>query len=435
MEITEILKSQRAYFGTGATRTAKFRLEALKKLQAAIRRNENAIAGAMKKDLNKHPFESYMCETGIVLEEIRFHIKHVEEWMRVKPVQTPFAQFHAKSFVSPEPYGLTLIMSPWNYPVNLCLEPLVGAISAGNCAVVKPSAYTAATSRVISDMLRETFPPEYVAVVEGGRQENEALLQEKFDYIFFTGSISVGKTVMEAAAKNLTPLTLELGGKSPAIVDKTADLALAARRIAFGKVMNAGQTCVEPDYLLIESCVRDEFIGEFKRALARFFPDGDMSDMATIISDKHYQRKKEMLKGQKAVIGGGYDDARRFIEPTVLVDVTPDALVMQEEIFAPILPVLTWTELGEVIEFVRERPKPLALYLFTKSRDTEQRVLDSCSFGGGCINDTVIHLATPHMSFGGVGNSGMGSYHGKASFDTFTHYRSIVKKSTWMDLP
>jgi len=435
MEISEIVKNQRTYFATGATRTEKFRLESLKKLQAAIRKNEDAIAAAMKKDLHKHPFESYMSETGIVLDEIRFHLKHVEEWMRVRPVQTPIAQFHSRSFVSPEPYGLTLIMSPWNYPVNLCLEPLVGAISAGNCAVVKPSAYAAATSRVISDMLSETFPPEYIAVVEGGRQENTALLVEKFDYIFFTGSIAVGKTVMASAAKNLTPVTLELGGKSPAIVDRTADLRMAARRIAFGKIMNAGQTCVEPDYLLIEESVRDRFIEEFRRALDRFFPNGDFSDMATIISEKHYARKKEMLAGQNAVIGGGFDDTRRFIEPTVLVDVSPDALVMQEEIFAPILPVLTWTDLSEAVDFVRERPRPLALYLFTKSRDTEKRVLDSCSFGGGCINDTVIHLATPHMSFGGVGNSGMGSYHGKASFDTFTHYRSIVKKSTWMDLP
>lgn len=435
MDISEIVTKQRTYFGSGETRTVKFRRESLQKLQAAIRKNEKAIAEAMKMDLNKHPFESYMCETGIVLDEIRFHMKRVEEWMRTRPVQTPLAQFHAKSFVAPEPYGLTLIMSPWNYPVNLCLEPLVGAISAGNCAVVKPSAYTAATSRIISEMLSSTFSPEYIAVVEGGRQENTALLSEKFDYIFFTGSISVGKTVMEAAAKNLTPVTLELGGKSPVIVDHTADIKLAARRIAFGKVMNAGQTCVEPDYLLIERSRRDEFIDEFRSALSQFFPDGDLSDMATIISEKHYLRKKEMLRGQKAVIGGGFDDNRRFIEPTVLVDVSPDSLVMQEEVFAPILPVLTWTELDEAIEFVRERPKPLALYLFTKDRNTEKRVLDNCSFGGGCINDTVIHLATPHMGFGGVGSSGMGSYHGKASFDTFTHYRSIVKKSTWIDLP
>lgn len=435
MEITEIVRKQRAYFESGATRPIGFRVAALKKLQAVLRGNEARIAAAVREDLGKDRFESYMSETGLVLDEVRFHLKHLDAWMRTRPVRTPLPQFYAKSFVVPEPYGVVLILSPWNYPVNLCLTPLVGAISAGNCAVVKPSAYAPATSRVLAGILAEIFRPEYIAVVEGGRQENTALLQEKFDYIFFTGSVAVGKTVMEAAAQNLTPVTLELGGKSPVIVDGTADVRLAARRIAFGKVMNAGQTCVAPDYLLIESSARGAFIEAYRCALDEFFPRGEMSDMATIVSDKHYQRKKEMLMGQNAVIGGGFDDSRRFIAPTLLVDVDPDSLVMREEIFAPILPILTWDDLQSAIDFVRARPKPLALYLFTKNKAAEKRVLDACSFGGGCINDTVVHLATPYMGFGGVGNSGMGQYHGKASFDTFTHCRSVMKKSDWIDLP
>ncbi len=435
MEIAKIVKEQREYFLTGVTRPLAFRLNALKKLQKALQNNEDVISEALKKDLNKQHIETYMCETGLVLNEIRFHIKHLARWMRWKVVPTPLSQFHSKSFIVPEPYGLVLIMTPWNYPIYLCLEPLIGAISSGNCAIIKPSAYAPETSRMIAKLISDTYSPKYITVVEGSRKENNALLDQKFDYIFFTGSAAVGQVVMAAAAQNLTPVTLELGGKSPVIVDKTADLAVAARRVAFGKVLNAGQTCVEPDYLLIEGSVRDTFIEEYRRALDQFFPNGDMSDMVTIINEKHYVRKKEMLEGQKAVIGGRYVDERRFIEPTVLVDVDPDSLVMQEEIFAPILPVLTWTDLSEAIKFVQSRPKPLALYLFTGDKNVQKCILDNCSFGGGCINDTIIHVATPYMGFGGVGNSGMGQYHGKLSFDTFTHYRSIVKKSTWLDLP
>ena len=435
MNITQLVARQRAYFETGATRSPEFRLNALKNLQAAMRRNEKLIFDALKQDLNKTPMESYMCENGIVLEEIRYHLKHLPKWIRNRPVPTPMAQFHAKSFVAPEPHGVALIMSPWNYPIQLCLCPLVGAISGGNCVVVKPSAYAPATSAAIAKILGETFDPEYIAVVEGGREQNSALLEEKFDYIFFTGSVAVGKVVMEAASRHLTPVTLELGGKSPVIVDETADVKLAARRIAFGKVLNAGQTCVEPDYLLIHKSVKDAFVGAFAAALKQFFPGGDMGNMPTIISEKHYRRVKGLLEGQKILLGGGTDDARRFVEPTLLGDVSPDAPVMQEEIFGPILPILTYETLDEAIRLIRSRPKPLALYLFTASREVEKKVLNSCAFGGGCINDTIIHLATSQMPFGGVGESGMGSYHGKQSFDTFTHYRSIVRKSTWLDLP
>ena len=435
MNAAELIGRQRAYFESGATRSLEFRLGALQRWYDALQSHEGLIFDAMRQDLNKAPLETYMCEMGLVLEEIRFHRKHLRRWMRCRTVPTPMAQFPSKSFISPEPYGVALILSPWNYPVQLCLSPLVGAISGGNCAVVKPSAYAPATSAALAKILGECFDPAYIAVVEGGRAENSALLEERFDYIFFTGSVAVGKVVMEAASRHLTPVTLELGGKSPVIVDQTADIALAARRIAFGKVLNAGQTCVEPDYLLIQRSVKSQFVDAFQRALDAFFPKGDYSDLPHIISEKHYQRVKGLVSGQKVLLGGHTDDALRLIEPTLLDDVDPASPVMQEEIFGPILPMVPYDDLEEAIRLIRSRPKPLALYLFTSDRGTEQRVLSSCSFGGGCINDTIIHLATTHMPFGGVGQSGMGSYHGKKSFDTFTHERSIVKKATWLDLP
>ena len=435
MNTEELVRAQRAYFETGVTRPLEFRLAQLRKLQRALQENEALLENAMYSDFRKAPMEVYMCETGMVLEEVRFHLKHLRSWMRERTVPTPLAQFHAKSFVSPEPYGVALIIAPWNYPVQLCLSPLVGAISGGNCAVLKPSAYAPATSAAIAKIIAQTFDPQYIAVVEGGRAENSALLAQRFDTIFFTGSVAVGKVVIEAAAKHLTPVTLELGGKSPVIVDETADLKLAARRIAFGKVLNAGQTCVEPDYLLIQRSVKDAFVDAYRQALREFFPDGKMDEMPVIVSEKHFARVSQLLEGQNAVLGGQTDAATRFVAPTLLDDVRPDSPVMQEEIFGPILPMLCYDRLDEAIAFIRSREKPLALYLFTSDRQTERRVLDSCSFGGGCINDTIIHLATTHMPFGGVGHSGMGSYHGKKSFETFTHARSIVKKSTWLDLP
>jgi aldehyde dehydrogenase (NAD+) len=435
LDIKSIVARQREFFESGATRPLSFRMDALRKLQKALQEQGDLIAQAMKSDLNKSSFESYMTETGMVLDEIRFHLKHLPRWVKTRSVPTPITQFHAKSFVAPEPFGVALIMSPWNYPVQLCLDPVVGAISGGNCAVIKPSAYAPATSSALTKIIGETFPPEYLTVIEGGREQNNALLEEKFDYIFFTGSVEVGKTVMEAASKHLTPVTLELGGKSPVIVDETANLKLAARRIAFGKVLNAGQTCVAPDYLLIHHSVRDRFLEEYKQALNEFFPGGDMSEMPVIISEKHFRRVSTLLEGEKAMIGGGTDASRRYIEPTVLTNITPESPVMQEEIFGPILPVMTYEDLNECIRFIRSRPRPLAFYLFSESRTVEEKILNTCSFGGGCVNDTIIHLANSHMGFGGVGYSGMGSYHGKLSFDTFTHYRSIVRKSTWLDLP
>lgn len=429
MDIHEIVESEKHFFRTGVTRGVDFRIDMLKKFRKAIIENDELISAALKADLNKQPFESYMCETGLLLEEINFHIKRLKKWSKTRRVKSGIGQLPGKSYVCPEPYGVVLIMAPWNYPVQLCLMPLVGAISAGNCAVVKPSAYAPESSRVISKLIESAFPTGFVTAVEGGRDANKVLLDEPFDYIFFTGSVAVGKTVMEAAAKRLTPVTLELGGKSPIIVDETANLPLAARRIAFGKVLNAGQTCVAPDYLMIEKSVEAPFIEEYKKALADFFPDGDMSGMVRIINDKHFERVCNILDNSGSIaIGGARDAETRFIEPAVLTGVPVDSPAMQQEIFGPVLPVLPYEKLDDCIDFIRSRPKPLALYIFSENKMNQEKVLNSCSFGGGCINDTVIHLASSHMSFGGVGESGMGSYHGRKSFDTFTHYRSVLKQ-------
>ena len=434
MNISETVISQRKYFESGKTRSLSFRKEALKSLKRAIKANEELICEALLSDLNKPKSETYMCEVGLVYEEISYQIKHLPKWIKNKRAHTPLPQFKSKSFTSPEPYGVTLIMSPWNYPVQLSLSPLVGAIAAGNCVIVKPSAYAPKSSEVVAKIISEAFSAEHVTTVLGGREENTALLAQKFDYIFFTGSVSVGKLVMEAAAKNLTPISLELGGKSPVILEKSADIEIAARRIAFGKALNAGQTCVAPDYLLIEKGLKEEFVGYYKKALREFFRGGDMSDFPHIVNEKHFDRLLSLMEGEKIVLGGKYNREERFIEPTLLDNVTYSSKAMSEEIFGPILPIIEYENLADAIEYIRKNPKPLALYLFTKNKSVEKEVLDCCSFGGGCINDTIIHLATSEMGFGGVGESGMGAYHGKKSFDTFTHYRSIVKKSYFPDL-
>ena len=430
-----LVARQRAYFRTGATLPYKARRDALTRLHRAILEREGEINAALQQDLGKSPSESYMCEVGMTLSELSHMRRHLRWYMARHRAWTPLAQFPSDSFTVKNPYGVTLVMSPWNYPFLLTMEPVIGAVAAGNCCVVKPSAYSPATSAIMREILTECFPPEQVAVVEGGRAENQALLDQTFDKIFFTGGVKVGQEVLRKAAEHLTPVTLELGGKSPVVVDATANVEVAARRIAFGKVLNAGQTCVEPDYLLLHRSVKEAFIAQFRAALDEFFPGGDMSSMPTIISEKHYRRVKGLLDGQRALIGGETDDSRRFIAPTLLDETDPASPIMQEEIFGPVLPMVCFDALDEAIEFIRARPKPLALYLFTADRTAERRVLDSCAFGGGCINDTIIHLATTHMPFGGVGESGMGSYHGRQSFDTFTHWRSIVKKSTWLDLP
>ncbi len=435
MDIESILKKQRAYFAAGETLSLDFRKQALIRLKEAICTNEGQIFSALHEDLHKTGFEGYMTEVGMVREDLGYAIKNIGKWMRPQRARTPLAQFSAKSFMLSEPYGVALIMSPWNYPFQLSLEPLTGAIAAGNCAVLKPSAYAPATSRVIAKLLGEIFPPEYIAVVEGGRAANAELLEQKFDYIFFTGSVNVGKLVMEKASRYLTPVSLELGGKSPCIVDGTAKLKLAAKRLAFGKYLNAGQTCVAPDYLYVHESVREPFLQYFKEALESFYPNGDFSSMPLIVNQKHFERLCGLMRGENILLGGQTDAESRFIAPTVLGGVTWESPVMKEEIFGPILPVLTYTDKQEVIDAINAHPKPLALYLFTTDRETREAFLKHTSFGGGCINDTIIHLATSRMGFGGVGESGMGRYHGKFSFDTFTHYKSIVSKHNFIDLP
>ena len=436
MDIQSLVQAQRSHFQTGAALGLTARRTALKRLGAAIRAHERDISAALMADLNKSSTEGYMCEVGLTLSELSFVEKRLARWMRDRNHLTPLAQFPARSFTVQEPYGVVLIMSPWNYPFLLTMEPLIGAIAAGNCCVVKPSAYSPATSAVIRDILSQCFPPEYVAVVEGGRAENQALLDQKFDYIFFTGGTAVGKEVMSKAAKHLTPVTLELGGKSPCIVDATARLELAAKRIVFGKLLNCGQTCVAPDYLLIDRRGKDRFLAHLRKQISLQYGDAlDNNGYVRMVNRKHFDRVLGLIDPSKVVLGGGSNPDALKIQPTVLDGVSPEDPVMQEEIFGPVLPVLPFDRVEEALEFVNARPRPLALYLFSREKRVQELFLRRASFGGGCINDTIIHLATSRMPFGGVGNSGMGGYHGRASFDTFSHRKSIVKKSPWIDLP
>ena len=436
-EINSLVTRQRKYFQTGATLPVSVRITALRGLYTAIVKYENEIHDALKKDLGKSGFESYMCETGLVLEEISYMLKHIRRFAGEKRVRTPLAQFHSRSFKKPSPYGVTLIMSPWNYPFMLTLSPLVDALAAGNTAVVKPSAYSPNTSEILRKILSQCFDPQYVAVVTGGRAENTCLLREHFDYIFFTGSQTVGKEVMRNAAEYLTPVTLELGGKSPCIVDQTADIRLAARRIVFGKYLNCGQTCVAPDYIYCHRSVKDSLVKEIQRQIQLQYGEEPLHnpDYGKIINKKHFDRILGLIEEKKIVHGGNSDRDTLRIEPTVLDNVTFADPVMQEEIFGPLMPVLVFDNLDEAIAGINAMPHPLALYFFTSDKAAAKDVTSRCGFGGGCINDTIIHLATTEMGFGGFGESGMGAYHGKTGFDTFSHYKSIVDKKTWIDLP
>ena len=436
-EIKDILQQQNHFFSSGKTIPAEFRLKQLESLKEAMIRHEADLAAALKEDLGKSRMESYMCEIGLTLSELTWMQKHLRTLMRSKRVSTPAAQFAAKSFRSPSPYGTVLIMSPWNYPVLLTLDPLIDAIAAGNTAVVKPSAYAPCTFNVMKTMIEECFPAHYVAVVDGGRAENQALLQQRFDMIFFTGGKTVGREVLRHAAEYLTPVTLELGGKSPCIVDSTAKIRLAAKRIVFGKYLNCGQTCVAPDYILCDKRIRDELITAILAEIEKQFGKEPLKNpnYGKIINEKHFERILGLINGEKLVYGGQSEPESLRIAPTVLNNITWDDAVMGEEIFGPLLPILTFDTLAEALDTVESHPHPLALYFFSEDKAAQKKVLDTCRFGGGCINDTIIHLATSDMPFGGVGESGMGSYHGRVGFETFSHYRSIVDKKTWMDLP
>ncbi len=437
MDIEAILEKQRAFFASGATLPVEYRIAALKRLREAVKRHEKDVAGALKEDLGKSDYEGFMCESGLALTEITWMIGHARSLSREKTVATPLAQFASRSYVKPVPYGNVLIMSPWNYPFLLTIDPLADAIAAGNTAVLKPSAYSPATSRVVAELVSECFPPEYVAVVTGGRKENAKLLEQKFDMVFFTGSQAVGREVLRHCAERLTPAVLELGGKSPCIVDATADIRLAARRIVFGKYLNCGQTCVAPDYILCDRGVKDRLVSAIKAEIVRQYGEDPLSnpDYGRIVNRKHFDRLLGLIEPEKVVHGGQSSPDTLQIAPTVLDNVTWDDPVMGEEIFGPLLPVLTFDNFGDVFSLLRDRQKPLALYIFSKDRAHISAVTARIPCGGGCVNDTVIHLATSAMPFGGMGESGMGAYHGVRGFEAFSHRKSIVDKKTWIDLP
>lgn len=430
MDFEQLVARQRYFFGTQATKPYDFRLKQLQKLSVWMDENEQAVLEALQSDLGKCAYEAYLTELAMVKQELRDAMRHLKGWMKPRRARTAVGQLPGTCCVYSEPYGVTLIMSPWNYPFQLTVAPLIGAVSAGNCAVIKPSAYSAATSALLKRMTGELFEPEYIACVEGGRQENAALLHQRFDYIFFTGSPGVGRLVMEKASAHLTPVSLELGGKSPVIVDETADIALAARRIAWGKWLNAGQTCVAPDYVLVHQRCEEALVEALIQQIRAMYTSAPLAnpDYPQIINQRHFERLAGLMQSGVIAHGGQLDPASRRIAPTLLTDVDWDSPVMQEEIFGPLLPILPYRRLEEALDRIRQRPKPLALYLFTRSKAVEARVLREVSFGGGCVNDTVLHLATSHMPFGGVGESGMGGYHGRYSFETFSHFKSILKR-------
>lgn len=425
-----IVLKQRNFFNTHKTLDVNFRLQNLKTLKRAILSYEEKINEALQKDLGKSAFETYMCEVGLVLNELSYMEKHMRRFAREKKVHTPLSQFLAKSYIKPSPYGVVLVISPWNYPFLLSMEPLIDALAAGNTVVLKPSEYSTHTSKVMQEMIQEYFDSSYVTCILGDSQLSSQLLDLHFDYIFYTGSKRVGQIVMRKASHFLTPVTLELGGKSPCIVHKDADLQLAARRIVFGKFLNSGQTCVAPDYILVHESVKKEFLSCVVNEIKKQY--GDFDDLVRIVNEKHYHRILDLIDKEKVVYGGKGEGLK--IEPTVMNHVNWEDKVMQEEIFGPVMPVLTYEDLDSVIDKINSMPSPLALYVFTNDKHLAKKVMNEAVFGGGCINDVVIHLATSYMGFGGVGESGMGSYHGKYGFETFSHMKSIVDKKRIIDL-
>ena len=455
----EILERQRRFFNEGHTLDIRHRKRLLKLLRSSIIDHKDDILAALKEDLGKSETEAYMCEYGLVLSEISHAISHLVRWGRKRRVCTPLANFHSSSYILREPYGNVLIMSPWNYPFLLCISPLICALAAGNTAVIKPSAYAPATSAAIKRLVEDTFTDDYVAVVEGGRDVNADLLEQKWDYIFFTGSKTVGRVVMSKAAVHLTPVTLELGGKSPVIVDEKADLKIAAARIMFGKYLNLGQTCVAPDHVFVHESVAARFLELCKEQMRAMYGENPLEneDYGKIISRKHYDRLCDVLDdcrsklGDEAILAGGVkQDERLRISPTIVMaghlpasdaeaaagrPAFEELKIMQDEIFGPLLPVISYSDLYDVVQYVNSRPRPLACYIFTNDSTVRDNLLEALHFGGGCVNDTIIHLATDYMPFGGVGESGMGNYHGKYGFDTFSHLKSITDKKRWIDLP
>lgn len=432
-----LLNKQREYFKSGKTLPIENRLKALKNLKNVIKNKEKDILEAIKKDLGKSAMEAYMCEVGLSISEITYFEKNLKKFAKDKHVVTPLTNFHSDSIIKYSPYGNVLIVSPWNYPFLLTIEPLVDAIAAGNTVILKPSAYSPNTSGIVAEIIKEAFLEEYVAVVTGGREQNKALLSLDFDYIFFTGSQEVGKEVLRKAAENLTPVSLELGGKSPCIIDETANINLTAKRLIFAKYLNCGQTCVAPDYIYCHESIKDKLIEAMKKEVVLQYGETPLvnNNYGKIINEKHFNRLIGLIDEKKVVIGAKSNADTLKIEPTVMDNITWEDKVMQEEIFGPILPLLTYKNLDEVIDIVESKPHPLALYIFSNNKKNINKVTKTCRYGGGCVNDAVVHLATPEMPFGGVGASGMGSYHGKFGFETFSHKKSILDKKTWFDLP
>ena len=436
-DIKTILAGQKDFFDSGRSRDVAFRAAQLDTLHSVIRDNQQDILNALKQDLSKSAYEGYLTEVGIVLDEIRYVRKHLARWAKPKRVRTHLFQFPGASYIYPEPYGVALIISPWNYPLQLVVGPLIGSLAAGNCSVVKPSEFAPATARIFSEIIGGHFDRNFIAVIEGDARISKALLDEKFDYIFFTGSVDIGKVVMAAAARNLTPVTLELGGKSPCIVDRDADSATAARRIVSGKFINAGQTCIAPDYLLVHRSLKAELMNRMKTFISQFYgPDPRESpDYPRIINEKHFLRLEKLMQHGKIIAGGQADRQELYMAPTILDEVTWDDPIMQQEIFGPILPVLAFDNLAETIPRIKSLPQPLALYLFSNNKQHHEKIIKDIPFGGGCINDTLLHFTNPHLPFGGTGSSGIGSYHGKRSFDTFSHQKSILRKYFRIEAP
>jgi len=435
MNIAEIVTKQRQYFATGITQSLDYRLSQLKLLKQVIQGHQNEIITALQQDLGKPKFEAYTSEVLILLEEINFVLKHLREWMKPQRAKISLGQFPARGLIYPQPLGVVLIIAPWNYPFQLLVNPLIGAIAAGNCVIVKPSELAPHTASLISKLIGENFNPGLVTAIEGGVEVSEALLAEKFDHIFFTGSTRVGKIVMAKAANHLTPVTLELGGKSPCIIDRDVDIKVAAKRVAWGKFFNCGQTCIAPDYMLIHATIYDQFKEALQTAVREFYGEDPQQspDYGRIINQRHWDRLVNFLTDGEIVIGGKHDRENLYIAPTIVDKITWDSPIMAEEIFGPILPLLPYSDLSEVIEKINDRGRPLALYFFSENTKNQERIINSIPFGGGCINDTIMHLSSPYLPFGGIGDSGMGRYHGKYTFDTFTHYKSILKKSLRFD--
>ncbi len=432
--VSDLVRQQREFFATGTTKDVAFRIDRLKRLKQAILDRQEQFVEALQADLSKPEFEIYATEI-IVTREIDFALKRLKSWVKPQKVRTPLEQFPASARIYPEPLGCTLIIGPWNYPLQLTIAPLVGAMAAGNCTIVKPSEIAPHASKAIADSIRETFDPSYLAAVEGGVETSQQLLAEKFDRIFFTGGTRIGRIVMEAAAKHLTPVTLELGGKNPCIVDADVNIDRAAKRITWGKFLNAGQTCISPDYLLVDRRIKADLVSAICNCIREFYGEdpSNSPDLSRMASDRHFERVAGLLDGANIITGGQTNAEDRYIAPTLVDGVDWDSPVMQDEIFGPILPVLDYSDLSKAIAKINERPKPLALYLFSRDDAKQQRILTETSSGGVCINDTVIQVGMSELPFGGVGESGIGQYHGKASFDTFSHHKSVVDKPFWLD--